>query len=265
MRSRAWTRLELHDRHALRLAQTLGARTGHPSGSGSQQELSLRPAWRPATLRVLHKGSVVWEIRGGKVVREAEFDTWGRDQIRVFRGQVFVHAGATRPLEPGIPMVAQGPSASKVVERGARIVAESRLEAPVVMTCDGPVGGRNSGCRGGLIVLEGGCGIEASRHEPVGARMIPPVFDLTLAGTVGAGASGSDCDAGVFFWRASAATAGNLVGTGFGSGVIRFEDDLAAAGYQAGVEAGVVLGAGAERLDGESSPSLAGGVGEAVN
>ena len=86
------------------------------------------------------------------MVREAEFDTWGRDRIRVFPGQLFVHAGATLTWEPGTPMVAQGPSASKVVERGARIVAEGRPEAPVVLTCDGPVGGRDSGCWGGLIV-----------------------------------------------------------------------------------------------------------------
>ena len=96
--------------------------------------------------------NAVWELRGGKVVREAEFDTWERDRIRVFRGQVLVHAGATLTLEPGTPTVAQGPSASKVVERGARIVAEGRPEAPVVLTCDGPVGGRDSGCWGGLIV-----------------------------------------------------------------------------------------------------------------
>ena len=36
--------------------------------------------------------------------------------------------------------------------------------------------------------VEDGCGIEASRHEPVGAGMIPRVFDLTLAGAAGSGA-----------------------------------------------------------------------------
>ena len=113
--------------------------------------------------------------------------------------------------------------------------------------------------------LVGGCGIGASRCEPVGAGMIPRGFDLTLAGTAGAGASGADCDAGAFFRRASAATAGNLVGTGFGSGAIRLKDDLAAAGYRAGGEAGVFRGACVEGRDGESSPSLAGGAGEAVN
>ena len=93
---------------------------------------------------------------------------------------------------------------------------------------------RSGGGHGSVrhTVLGGGCGIEASGHEPVGAGMIPRGFDLTLAGTDGAG---------------------------FGSEVIRFKDDLAAAGYQAGVETGVVREAGAEMRDRESSASLASG------
>lgn len=148
------------------------------------------------------------------MVREAEFDTWGRDRIRVFRGQVFVHAGATLPLEPGIPMVAQGPSASKVVERWARIVAEGRLEAPVVMTCDRPVGGRNSGCRGGLIVLG-----QAPAHpwSPTAPGVNPPASGI-FGGDDPADSSGAPRRVRVEFLGAGARGGGvGFYGAGVGT------------------------------------------------
>ena len=79
--------------------------------------------------------------------------TWTNDVIRSIRHQVFVNAGATLTIEPGTLVLARGPEAVIVVERGGRIVARGRPDAPIVMTCDAPVGQRFEGCWGGLVVL----------------------------------------------------------------------------------------------------------------
>lgn len=79
--------------------------------------------------------------------------TWTNDTVYRILHQVFVNEGATLTIEPGTVIVASGQNAVLVVERGAKIVAEGRREAPIVMTCDQPVGQRFSGCWAGLIVL----------------------------------------------------------------------------------------------------------------
>ena len=79
--------------------------------------------------------------------------TWANDRIYKIRHQVFVNPGATLTIEAGTLIQASGQNAVLVVERGARIMAEGRREAPIVMTCDAPVGLRESGCWAGLILL----------------------------------------------------------------------------------------------------------------
>ena len=79
--------------------------------------------------------------------------TWTNDVIRSIRHQVFVNAGATLTIEPGTLVVARGPGAVIVVEQGGKIVAQGRPDAPVVMSCDAPLGQRFEGCWGGLVVL----------------------------------------------------------------------------------------------------------------
>ena len=79
--------------------------------------------------------------------------TWTNDTIYRIRHQVFVNAGATLTIEAGTLILASGQNAVLVVEKGAKIMAEGRREAPIVMTCDQPVGQRASGCWAGLIVL----------------------------------------------------------------------------------------------------------------
>ena len=79
--------------------------------------------------------------------------TWTNDRIYRIRHQVFVNSGATLTIEPGTLILARGQNALIVVEQGGKIVANGRREAPIVMTCDQPVGLRESGCWGGLIVL----------------------------------------------------------------------------------------------------------------
>ncbi len=79
--------------------------------------------------------------------------TWSNDAIHRIRHQVFVNPGATLTIEPGALILASGQNAVLVVERGGKIMAEGRREAPIVMTCDQPVGLRAPGCWAGLIVL----------------------------------------------------------------------------------------------------------------
>ncbi len=79
--------------------------------------------------------------------------TWTRRKIYRIRHQVFVNSGATLTIEPGTLILASGQNAVIVVEKGAKIRAEGRLDAPIVMTCDMAVGTRTPGCWGGLIVL----------------------------------------------------------------------------------------------------------------
>ena len=79
--------------------------------------------------------------------------TWTNDVIRSIRHQVFVNAGATLTIEPGTLVLARGPEAVIVVEKGGKIMAQGRPDAPIVMTCDAPLGQRSEGCWGGLVVL----------------------------------------------------------------------------------------------------------------
>ena len=79
--------------------------------------------------------------------------TWSNDRIHAVRHQVFVNAGATLTIEPGTLILGSGQQAVIVVERGGRIEARGRPDAPVVMTCDAPVGQRYEGCWGGVVLL----------------------------------------------------------------------------------------------------------------
>lgn len=79
--------------------------------------------------------------------------TWTNDTIYRIRHQVFVNSGATLTIEAGTLIQASGQNAVIVVEKGGKIMAEGRREAPIVMTCDADVGQRESGCWAGLIIL----------------------------------------------------------------------------------------------------------------
>ena len=79
------------------------------------------------------------------------------DKQYLLRGGVFVGVdggkSAILTIEPGT--IIFGESASKgmlVVNRGSKIIAEGRLDAPIVFTSDKPVGSRNRGDWGGLII-----------------------------------------------------------------------------------------------------------------
>lgn len=87
---------------------------------------------------------------GGRDTEIAADTTWTNDRVYSIRHQVFVNAGATLTIEPGTLVLARGPRAAIIVERGGRILAQGRPDAPIVMTCDEAAGQRFEGCWGGL-------------------------------------------------------------------------------------------------------------------
>ena len=92
---------------------------------------------------------------GGAGTEIAADTIWTNDRIYALRHRVSVKAGATLTIEPGTLILARGPDAAIVVERGGRIMAEGSVAAPIVMTCDEPVGQRFEGCWKGLVVAGG--------------------------------------------------------------------------------------------------------------
>lgn len=108
--------------------------------------------------RVAASFVVSWKIplvlgSGGSATEILSDTTWGTDRIRVLRGPVYVHAGTTLTLEPGTLVLARGTNAAIIVERGGRIVAQGRPDAPVILTCEAAAGEREPGCWGGLALL----------------------------------------------------------------------------------------------------------------
>ena len=92
----------------------------------------------------------------GAVGTDAEISadtTWTSRKIYRVRRQVFVNSGATLTIEPGTLILASGQNVVIVFEQRAKIMAEGRPDAPIVMTCDKAIGRRTRGCWGGLIVL----------------------------------------------------------------------------------------------------------------
>ena len=77
------------------------------------------------------------------------------DTVYHLGGRLHVGSGATLAIEAGTLIKAWGPDAAIVVEPGGRIEVRGRREAPVVMTCNAPVGRRVPGCWGGLVVRGG--------------------------------------------------------------------------------------------------------------
>ena len=115
----------------------------------------------PDTTQVLKRAHakfvVAWNTptmlgEGGSETEIATDTTWINDTIYKLRGGVTVKSGATLTIEPGTVIQANGANVVIIVEKGGRIVAQGRREAPVVITCDANVGERESGCWGGLIV-----------------------------------------------------------------------------------------------------------------
>lgn len=92
--------------------------------------------------------------------------SWTNNSYYVLRGAVFVPEGATLNIQAGTRVIGEsGSVGTLIVLRGGRLNALGTREAPIVFTSDQPVGSRDRGDWGGLIIngrapvnLEGGEG-----------------------------------------------------------------------------------------------------------
>ena len=93
-------------------------------------------------------------------------ETWTSTNYYVLRGAVFVRDGATLNIGAGTRVIGEsGSVGTLIVDQGGRLHAIGTREAPIVFTSDQPIGSRNRGDWGGLIIngrapvnLQGGRG-----------------------------------------------------------------------------------------------------------
>jgi hypothetical protein len=80
--------------------------------------------------------------------------TWTSSRIYLLKGYRFVKDGATLTIEPGT--IIRGDKASKgtlIVTRSGKIIAEGDTNNPIVFTSNEPLGLRNYGDWGGIVIL----------------------------------------------------------------------------------------------------------------
>jgi hypothetical protein len=84
--------------------------------------------------------------------------TFHADSTYVLSGFIKVTSGATLTIEPGTKIVGDFdvPGSSLFILRGARIMAEGTADAPIVFTSERPVGQRQPGDWGGIIIIGNG-------------------------------------------------------------------------------------------------------------
>ncbi|MEQ1574966.1 MAG: hypothetical protein ABL993_12045 [Vicinamibacterales bacterium] len=93
-------------------------------------------------------------------------ETWVSTNYYVLRGAVFVRQGGTLNIQAGTRVIGEaGSVGTLIVLRGGRLNAIGTAAQPIVFTSDQPIGSRNRGDWGGLIIngrapinLEGGEG-----------------------------------------------------------------------------------------------------------
>ncbi|MGE3957833.1 MAG: T9SS C-terminal target domain-containing protein [Vicinamibacterales bacterium] len=80
-------------------------------------------------------------------------ETWVNSNIYVLRGAVFVQQGATLNIQAGTLVIGEsGSVGTLIVLRGGRLNAIGTAAQPIVFTSDQPVGSRNRGDWGGIII-----------------------------------------------------------------------------------------------------------------
>lgn len=76
------------------------------------------------------------------------------DKIWTLKHKVHVRAGATLTIEPCTTIVGdKGTLGTLIIDPGAKIIAEGAVDEPIVFTSQAPVGDRQAGDWGGIIVL----------------------------------------------------------------------------------------------------------------
>jgi Secretion system C-terminal sorting domain len=79
--------------------------------------------------------------------------TWGPTQQYLLKGYVYVTAGTTLTIEPGVIIKGdKNTKGSLIIERGAKLIANGTPASPIVFTSNQPIGQRSYGDWGGVIL-----------------------------------------------------------------------------------------------------------------
>src|SRR5688572_20801971 len=80
-------------------------------------------------------------------------DTWVNTNYYVLRGAVFVRDGGTLNIQAGTRIIGEsGSVGTLIISQGGRINAIGTREQPIVFTSDQPIGSRQRGDWGGIIL-----------------------------------------------------------------------------------------------------------------
>lgn len=92
----------------------------------------------------------------GKIIVQGEIKgevTWKASEKYLLRGFVYVTEGSTLIIEPGTVIFGdKDTKGALIIERGAKIIAEGKPDAPIVFTSNLPPGSRGYGDWGGLVI-----------------------------------------------------------------------------------------------------------------
>lgn len=76
------------------------------------------------------------------------------DNKYLLKGQVFVRSGQTLTVEPGTVIFGdKATRATLIIDKGGKMIADGTVNNPIVMTSNQPVGVRDRGDWGGLVIL----------------------------------------------------------------------------------------------------------------
>lgn len=95
------------------------------------------------------------ETLTGTVIVAKDIDTdtlWRSDRTYRLDTDIFVHNGAELRIEPGT-LIKGRPGSSLVIARGSQLIANGTRAAPIVFTSAQPVGERDRGDWGGVVLL----------------------------------------------------------------------------------------------------------------
>ncbi len=149
---------------AVSLCATAGSVNAQRKGRYATEDGRVTPVnWRWAHLwddveeteedrRALAANNDLWQQSGPPVI-EGEITqprTIGPGRF-ILRGGVFVRSGASLTVRPGTTVLGENGS-FLVIDRGARILARGTARRPIVFTSSQPVGSRNAGDWGGLVI-----------------------------------------------------------------------------------------------------------------
>lgn len=127
----------------------------------AQDITSYRGAFAPAPVRQWTDSWVNWDpqnaaygatsvVASGTITSNT---TWTANNVYLLQGLVYIDSLITLTIEPGTVIRGASGNSSLIVRRGAKLIAEGTPCAPIVFTTNQPVGSRNPGQWGGVIIL----------------------------------------------------------------------------------------------------------------